>query len=147
MPRKELYFISYHSSLDIVTEFSVSDVCLRLYMKDFLQISALEHHATDYKVVTLPATKRVDFLYHFKVNYGDQYDIKVSTNFPGSKATDVITYKVPEFLQPYKVRVAANEEEGAFMIYWTEPFVPYYVNKVYYEVCRNYISYVLVGFI
>lgn len=78
----------------------------------------------------------VDFIYHFKVSYGEKYDIKVSTNFPGSKATDVITYIVPDFLQPHKVRIAANAEEGAFMIYWAEPFIPDYINKVYYEVSK-----------
>lgn len=82
----------------------------------------------------MPATKITNFNYHFKVNYGEQYDIKVSTNFPGSKASDVITYKIPGFLQPFKVRISTNPEEGAFMVYWAEPFVPNYVNKVYYEV-------------
>lgn len=99
-----------------------------------MQLSALENKSSENKIVTLPATKVVDFLYHFKVKYGDQYDIKVSTKYPGSKATKVINYQVPDFLQPFKVRITANAEEGAFMIYWMEPFVPPYVNKIYYEV-------------
>lgn len=100
-------------------------------------MSVREHRLTEYKIITLPATSKVDFVYHLKANYGSQYDIKVSTNYPGSMATDIITFKVPYFLQPYKVRIAANEDEGALMIYWTEPFIPNYVTKVYYEVRKN----------
>ncbi|KAJ8933431.1 hypothetical protein NQ314_013987 [Rhamnusium bicolor] len=96
-------------------------------------ISAFERSSARYTIVTLPGSKRVDFIYHFKVSYGTKFDIKVSTNFPGSKTTDNVTYKVSNFLQPYKVRITSNPD-GAFMIYWSEPFVPYYIDRVYYEV-------------
>ncbi|CAH1116481.1 unnamed protein product [Phaedon cochleariae] len=96
-------------------------------------ISAFEQNSSRYTIVTLPASKREDFVYHFKVSYGAKFDIKVSTNSVGSQATETVTYKVPSFLQPYKVRVTSNPD-GAFMIYWQEPYVPYYVDRVYYEV-------------
>ncbi|KAJ8938137.1 hypothetical protein NQ317_002518, partial [Molorchus minor] len=67
-----------------------------------------------------------------RVNYGARYDIKVSTNFPGSQATDTVTYKVPTFLQPYKVKVTSIQTERS-LIYWSEPYVPYYIDRVYYE--------------
>ncbi|XP_023312551.1 uncharacterized protein LOC111692688, partial [Anoplophora glabripennis] len=96
-------------------------------------ISAFERSSARYTIVTLPGSKRVDSVYHFKANYGARFDIKVSTNFPGSQTTDIVTYKVPNFLQPYKVRITSNPD-GAFLIYWSEPFVPYYIDRVYYEV-------------
>nr|XP_023028195.1 uncharacterized protein LOC111516249 [Leptinotarsa decemlineata] len=96
-------------------------------------ISAFERSSSRYTIVTLPASKRVDYVHHFKVNYGAKFDIKVSTNVAGSQASETVTYKVPNFLQPYKVRVTSNPD-GAFMIYWKEPFVSYYIDRVYYEV-------------
>lgn len=90
-------------------------------------------------IVTLPASKRVDFVHHLKASYGEKFDIKVSTNFPGSQATDTVTHKVPNFLQPYKVRVTSNPD-GAFMIYWSEPFLPHYIPRAYYEVSKLFFS-------
>ncbi|CAG9859869.1 unnamed protein product [Phyllotreta striolata] len=97
-------------------------------------ISAFDHDSTRYRMVTLPASNRADLLYHFQAYYGAKFDIKVSTNFPGSKAAEAVTYKVPNFLQPYKVRVTSNPEAGAFMIYWQEPYLPYFIDRLYYEV-------------
>nr|CAI5818176.1 unnamed protein product [Callosobruchus analis] len=69
-----------------------------------------------------------------KVDHGEKFDVKISTNFPGSKPTDTVTFKVPGFLQPFKVKISANEENGSFMIYWQEPYLPYYVDRIFYEV-------------
>ncbi|CAH1110456.1 unnamed protein product [Psylliodes chrysocephalus] len=96
-------------------------------------ISAFDYESSRFKIITLPASNRVDLVYHFQTHYGAKYDIKVSTNFPGSKATEAVTYKVPNFLQPYKVRVTSNPEAGAFMIYWQEPYLPYFIDRLYYE--------------
>ncbi|KAG5877924.1 hypothetical protein JTB14_012002 [Gonioctena quinquepunctata] len=100
---------------------------------DTKQISAFQPESSRYKIITLPASKKVDFVHHFKVDYGVKFDTKVSTNFAGSQPTEIVTYNVPNFLQPYKVRVTSNPD-GAFMIYWNEPFVPHYIDRVYYEV-------------
>ncbi|KAJ8955913.1 hypothetical protein NQ318_005461, partial [Aromia moschata] len=103
------------------------------YFTDFFKISAFEQGTSRYTIVTLPASKRVDFAHRFKASYEARYDVKVSTNFPASRATDVVAYKVPGVLQPYKVKVTSNPD-GAFLVYWSEPFVPPYIDRVYYEV-------------
>lgn len=84
--------------------------------------------------LTLPRTQRADYIYPLKVMYGAKFDIKVSTNYPGAKTTESQTFKVPGFLQPYKVKITTNPDDGAFLIYWSEPYVPYYVGRYYYEV-------------
>ncbi|VEN36161.1 unnamed protein product [Callosobruchus maculatus] len=97
-------------------------------------ISAFQHSTSKYVIVTFPASTRSDFTYRMKVDHGEKFDVKISTNFPGSKPTDTVTFKVPGFLQPFKVKVSANEENGSFMIYWQEPYLPYYIDRIFYEV-------------
>nr|CAH7737275.1 unnamed protein product [Callosobruchus chinensis] len=97
-------------------------------------ISAFQHSTSKYVIVTFPASTRSDFTYRMKVDHGEKFDVKISTNFPGSKPTDTVTFKVPGFLQPFKVKVSANEENGSFMIYWQEPYLPDYIDRIFYEV-------------
>lgn len=70
----------------------------------------------------------------FRVDYQDEFEIRVSTSFPGSKAAGPVSYKVPEPLQPFKVRVTVNQTEESFMIYWAPPFVPLSFGRFYYQV-------------
>ncbi|XP_050504566.1 uncharacterized protein LOC114337879 [Diabrotica virgifera virgifera] len=111
-----------------------SAACVNIGQAIGYVVSVFDHETSHYTIVTLPASRRVDFIHHFKAYYGAKFDIKVSTNFPGSKATETVTYKVPNFLQPYKVRISSNQSAGAFMIYWKEPYVPYFIDRLYYEV-------------
>ncbi|XP_056638823.1 uncharacterized protein LOC130446532 isoform X1 [Diorhabda sublineata] len=97
-------------------------------------ISLFDHETTHYTIITLPPSNRVDFSHPFQTYYGAKFDIKVSSNFPGSEATKIVTYKVPNFLEPYKVKISTNLEAGAFMLYWKEPYVPSFIDRLYYEV-------------
>ncbi|XP_060536142.1 uncharacterized protein LOC132708052 isoform X3 [Cylas formicarius] len=97
-------------------------------------LSVFEKNMSRYKIITFPPNKRTDLIYKLGVSYGDEYEVRVSNNFPGAKAVGPMMYKVPAFLQPFKVKVAVNAEEGAFMIYWEEPFVPIRVGSYYYQV-------------
>ncbi|XP_060536140.1 uncharacterized protein LOC132708052 isoform X2 [Cylas formicarius] len=98
-----------------------------------LTLSVFEKNMSRYKIITFPPNKRTDLIYKLGVSYGDEYEVRVSNNFPGAKAVGPMMYKVPAFLQPFKVKVAVNAEEGAFMIYWEEPFVPIRVGSYYYQ--------------
>ncbi|XP_050297320.1 uncharacterized protein LOC126736811 [Anthonomus grandis grandis] len=97
-------------------------------------VSAMDKKTLKYTVVTLPKTKRSDLIYRMPVEYNDSFEIRVSTTFPGSKAASPLTYQVPKPLQPYKVKVTINQEEGAFLIYWAEPFIPLSIGRYYYQV-------------
>lgn len=97
------------------------------------QISAFEKHTSRYVIVTLPRTTQADFIYNLKVNYDEKFNVKLSTTVPKSKTTETVTYTVPGFLQPYRVKITSNPD-GAFMIYWAEPYVPYYIDRYYYQV-------------
>ncbi|CAG9761586.1 unnamed protein product [Ceutorhynchus assimilis] len=97
-------------------------------------VSIFDKKISKYKVITLPKTKRSDLVYRLPVHYGDGYEIRVSTTFPGSKAVGPLDYRVPEPLQPYKLKVTVNQEDAAFLIYWTEPFVPLTIGRYYYQV-------------
>ena len=84
-------------------------------------------------LITHPRTTSADLAQTLRVIYGKSYDIKVATDVVGSQPTAIVSYKVPHFLQPYKVRLTSRTD-GAFMMYWREPHVPYYVGPYYYEV-------------
>lgn len=58
----------------------------------------------------------------------------MSSTFPGSKAVGPVEYQVPAPLQPFKVKVTVNQEDGAFVVYWAEPFVPLMIGRYYYQV-------------
>uniref|UniRef100_A0AAR5PE66 Fibronectin type-III domain-containing protein n=1 Tax=Dendroctonus ponderosae TaxID=77166 RepID=A0AAR5PE66_DENPD len=96
-------------------------------------VSVLDKKLAKYKVLTLPPTQRSDLVYRLPVQYDDILEIRVSSTFPGSKAVGPVEYQVPAQLQPFKVRVTVNEEDGAFVIYWAEPFVPLMVGRYYYQ--------------
>lgn len=84
-------------------------------------------------LITHPLTTAIDLAQTLRVIYGKSYDIKVATDVVGSEPTAIVSYKVPHFLQPYKVRLTSRPE-GAFVMYWREPYVPYFVGDFFYEV-------------
>lgn len=83
-------------------------------------------------IITQPRSTSAELAQTLRVIYGKSYDIKVATDVVGSRPTAIVSYKVPHFLQPYKVRLTSRPD-GAFVMYWREPFVPYYVGDFYYE--------------
>ncbi|KAL1502155.1 hypothetical protein ABEB36_007342 [Hypothenemus hampei] len=97
-------------------------------------VSVLNKKTSKYKVFTLPKTKRSDLIYRLPVEYGDSYEIRISTTFPGSKAVGPLNYTVPQPLQPFKLKVTVNQDDYAFLIYWSEPFVPLSIGRYYYQV-------------
>ncbi|XP_044265307.1 uncharacterized protein LOC123011757 [Tribolium madens] len=84
-------------------------------------------------LITHPLTTSVELAQTLRVIHGKTYEIKVATDMVGSQPTDVVSFKVPHFLQPYNVRLTSRPD-GAFVMYWREPFVPYFVDDFYYEV-------------
>ncbi|XP_030747173.1 uncharacterized protein LOC115875802 isoform X2 [Sitophilus oryzae] len=97
-------------------------------------LSIFDKKLVKYKVMTLARTKRSDLVHRMPVNYGDMYEIRVSTNFPGSKAVGPFFYEVPQALQPFKLKVTVNKDDDAFLIYWKEPYVPLTIGRYYYQV-------------
>lgn len=94
---------------------------------------AFAKRSARYVIARLPPSTRSDFIYNLPVNYNEKFTVRVSTTVPKSKETETVTYSVPGFLQPYKVKITSNPD-GAFMIYWSEPHVPYYIDRYYYQV-------------
>ncbi|XP_066157455.1 uncharacterized protein [Euwallacea fornicatus] len=111
-----------------------SSACPNVVTPTGYVISILDKKSSKYAVITVPKSKRSDLVYKLPVSYGDSYEIRVSSAFPGSKAVGPVAYVVPEPLQPYRLKATVNQEEGAFLIYWAEPFVPLSIGRHYYQV-------------
>lgn len=99
-----------------------------------LQVTILEKNPSRLTIISEPPTTAVDLSQFVRVNYGKSYDVKVAVAGVKSNATTaIVSYKVPHFLQPYKVRLT-SQPDGTFMMYWREPFVPYYVGIYFYQI-------------
>ncbi|EFA06595.2 hypothetical protein TcasGA2_TC009509 [Tribolium castaneum] len=96
-------------------------------------VTVHEKNSPRMMLITHPFTTSVELAQTLRVVYGKSYDIKVATDVVGSQPTETVSFKVPHFLQPYKVRLTSRPE-GAFVMYWREPFVPYFVDDFFYEV-------------
>ncbi|KAK9887275.1 hypothetical protein WA026_021583 [Henosepilachna vigintioctopunctata] len=68
------------------------------------------------------------------VHYGNIYEISVANDMHGASYSDIVKLKIPNFIQPYDVRLAVNSSNGAFLLYWREPFVPVCNGQYFYEV-------------
>ncbi|KAL3285472.1 hypothetical protein HHI36_000004 [Cryptolaemus montrouzieri] len=68
------------------------------------------------------------------VHYGRIYEISVSNDIPGASFSQIVKLKIPDFIQPYDVRLAVNDSTGAFLLYWKEPYVPLCNGQYFYEV-------------
>ncbi|KAJ3637001.1 hypothetical protein MTP99_000499 [Tenebrio molitor] len=95
-------------------------------------VTVFEANPPRMTIITQPRSTSAELAQTLRVIYGKSYDIKVATDVVGSRPTAIVSYKVPHFLQPYKVRLTSRPD-GAFVMYWREPFVPYYVGEFYYE--------------
>lgn len=81
----------------------------------------------------VPPSTAPDLSQLLRVSYGKNYTVKVATDIVNSKSSGIVSFKVPNFLQPYGVHLT-SQTDGTFVMYWREPYVPYYVGPFFYEV-------------
>ncbi|RZC36556.1 hypothetical protein BDFB_013980 [Asbolus verrucosus] len=97
------------------------------------QVTVSERSPARMTIITEPRSASAELAQTLRVVHGKSYDIKVATDAVGAVSTATVPFTVPHFLQPYKVRLTSRPE-GTFIVYWREPYVPYYVGDFYYEV-------------
>lgn len=68
------------------------------------------------------------------IHYGAISEISISNDLTGAEFGKPYKLKIPQFLQPFDVRLAVNESSKAFLLYWREPFVPVCDGSYFYEV-------------
>lgn len=96
-------------------------------------MTVIEQGSARIMLAGVPPSTAVDLSQFLRVSYGKSYTVKVATDIVNSIPSDMVSFKVPNFLQPYGVQLT-SQTDGTFVMYWREPYVPYYIGPYFYEV-------------